>query len=508
MLKKTQAVVKWLSNLNLPIYRKNPSIDEMKRALQYVVDKTDNTCLITFGGTNGKGSTIALIDNFLIKEGFNVGKLTSPHLVNFNERIVIDGKPVEDDLIISSFEKIKKIKDKYNISLTYFEFVTLGAFNIFNSAKLDFWLLEIGIGGRYDAVNTLSSDLAILTNIELDHTEILGDTREKIGSEKIHIAREAVPIVINDSKIPKNVLLMAKAIGANTYSLKKQYEYKVYDSHLEYDKKWSFEFPSLNIFLDELPYPSSIHIQNAVGALALLSLISKYGFVGNKKDKKINAKVKLSRTNFINSLDSLDIRGRFQQVEYRLKYEDSLYDRDSCAFNLPIVLDVAHNLNGVNYLADRLIEHLDSLAEDTDSELLLHIAFSAMRDKNIEEMLKILIYKISKYLNNKTKWYLIDLGYERSCDVCYLSKVVTNQINSIDPNMTSDISCFVSKKSDFINYSQEDILEVIDGVMQNIDREISLSKSRGNLKKDKHLLIAFGSFYLVGSFLSFINENS
>ncbi|MDA9357364.1 bifunctional folylpolyglutamate synthase/dihydrofolate synthase [Candidatus Thioglobus sp.] len=167
--------------------------------------------VITVAGTNGKGSTVSFIDSIYNESKYKIGRSTSPHLLKYNERFAIDGKEVTDELIIKAFELIEtKRKD---VTLTYFEFSTLAALIIFAEASVDLAILEVGLGGRLDSVNVVDSDVSIITNIAIDHTEYLGDTREAIGREKAGVMRTAKPCICGDQDPPKSLLSYAKEIN-------------------------------------------------------------------------------------------------------------------------------------------------------------------------------------------------------------------------------------------------------------------------------------------------------
>lgn len=160
--------------------------------------------LITIAGTNGKGSTVAALDAMLREAGKTVGSYTSPHLLQYNERVKINGQPASDEIICEAFAEIDKARE--DISLTYFEFGTLAAFFIFENADVDYWLLEVGLGGRLDAVNALAPDIAVITSIALDHEAWLGNTRESIGFEKAGILRPHIPFVCAETNVPNTVI--------------------------------------------------------------------------------------------------------------------------------------------------------------------------------------------------------------------------------------------------------------------------------------------------------------
>src|SRR6185312_1873283 len=159
---------------------------------------------IVVAGTNGKGSTCAMLDSILRTAGYRVGLYTSPHLLRFNERIRINGEEASDEAIIEQLQRVQAARG--DISLTYFETTTLAAFLLFQSARLDAVVLEIGMGGRLDAVNIIDADCSILTSVDLDHMQWLGNTREAIGFEKAHVFRPGRPAICADPLPPQTVL--------------------------------------------------------------------------------------------------------------------------------------------------------------------------------------------------------------------------------------------------------------------------------------------------------------
>ncbi len=165
--------------------------------------------VITVGGTNGKGSTVACLESILLGAGRTTGAYTSPHLSRYNERIRINGSEVNDDEIISAFETIDAVRR--DVSLTYFEFSTLACFLIMQAQGVDDWILEVGLGGRLDAVNVLDSELAIITSVDIDHTAWLGTDRETIGFEKAGILRFGKPAIYAETDPPRSVLQQAVA---------------------------------------------------------------------------------------------------------------------------------------------------------------------------------------------------------------------------------------------------------------------------------------------------------
>jgi dihydrofolate synthase/folylpolyglutamate synthase len=165
------------------------------------------------GGTNGKGTTAAAVEALLRAQGLHTGLYTSPHLIRYNERICIDAQPVDDAMLVAAFERIEAARG--DTPLTFFEFGTLAALQIFGGANLDAWVLEVGLGGRLDAVNIVDADVALLTTVALDHEEWLGDNVEAIGLEKAGIMRAGRPACFGDTAMPASVGAEAARIGAS-----------------------------------------------------------------------------------------------------------------------------------------------------------------------------------------------------------------------------------------------------------------------------------------------------
>ena len=168
--------------------------------------------VITVAGTNGKGSTVSILESILYESDYKVGSYTSPHLLNFNERIKIDKVPVNTNSICDAFESIEETRG--NITLTYFEFSTLAALIIFSKSNLDVIILEVGLGGRLDAVNIINPDISIITNIRLDHTDILGDDIEQIAYEKAGVMRKNKSTVIGYKNVHNSILAEGENINS------------------------------------------------------------------------------------------------------------------------------------------------------------------------------------------------------------------------------------------------------------------------------------------------------
>ncbi len=182
-----------------------------------------NAVKIVVGGTNGKGSTCAMLESVLLAAGYRVGLYTSPHLITFNERARVNGDIVSDATLIDHFEQVEAARN--GISLTYFEFTTLAVLQLFAKSNLNAMVLEVGLGGRLDAVNIVDADCSIITSVDIDHVDWLGDTREKIGFEKAHIFRTGRPAIVSDPSPPQSLLDYAEKIGADLRLFGRDFNY-------------------------------------------------------------------------------------------------------------------------------------------------------------------------------------------------------------------------------------------------------------------------------------------
>lgn len=218
--------------------------------------------VITVGGTNGKGSTVAFLEAIARAAGLSVGTYTSPHLWRFNERIRIDGIDADDAAIVGAFERIDAARG--DTPITYFEYATLAAFDLFERAGLDLAILEVGLGGRLDATNLIDADVAVITTVDLDHMDYLGPDRESIGAEKAGILRAGKIAVFGEKDPPSSVLRRAYALG--TIAIRGHSDYLVdrFDGH------WVWREPGFQL---ELPYPTlaaPVQVDNAAAAVAAL----------------------------------------------------------------------------------------------------------------------------------------------------------------------------------------------------------------------------------------------
>ena len=227
--------------------------------------------VVTVGGTNGKGSTVAFIEAIARAAGWKVGAYTSPHLLAYNERVRIDGADVADVDLVAAFEAIEAARG--DTQLTYFEYGTLAALWLFERAQLDLAILEVGLGGRLDATNLIDADVAVITTVDLDHQDYLGDDREAIGAEKAGIARAWKPLVLGDDDPPSSVLGHAYRIGAPTWRIANDFFFQTLAPGIDADgnalpAQWRWREVGRRM---DLPMPrlaAPVQLRNAAVAIA------------------------------------------------------------------------------------------------------------------------------------------------------------------------------------------------------------------------------------------------
>ena len=324
--------------------------------------------VVTGAGTNGKGSTCAMLEAILLEAGFRTGVYTSPHLVRFEERCRIRGESADASELVASFAVVEGARG--DISLTYFEFTTLAILHVLSRAGLDVVVLEVGLGGRLDAVNIIDTDCAIITSIDVDHTELLGDTREKIGFEKAGILRTGRPAIVSDPVPPQSVLDRAREIDADLWLLGRDYNYS------GDQQQWAWAGRGRRYA--GLAYPAlrgANQLINAAGVLAAL--------------EAMRPRLPVTAQAVRNGLALVELPGRFQVVPGQPA----------------LVLDVAHNPHSAAALA----LNLDAMGFYPTT----HAVFGAMADKDLAPMLARMDSLIER-------WYFTDLPTPRAAGAAAL----------------------------------------------------------------------------------------
>jgi dihydrofolate synthase/folylpolyglutamate synthase len=294
-------------------------LDRLRRTLDRLSWRAPRCPVITVGGTNGKGSCVAILSRILKRAGYRVGAFTSPHLVRYNERIVIDGREVSDASLIAAFERIDAARA--GETLTFFEFNALAALLVFETAGLDAIILEVGLGGRLDAVNVVDADVALVTSIALDHCDWLGPDVETIGAEKAGIFRPNRPGVFGAREMPDSVRLCAETLGSELLRLGVEFEFT------RSDQRWSWRGSGGAVRFGGLPPPGlygDVQFENASAVLQVLACLSE--------------RLPVSREAIETGLTSVRLTGRFQVLPGVVDW----------------ILDVAHNPAAAKTLAEQL----------------------------------------------------------------------------------------------------------------------------------------------------------
>ncbi|MGY8813705.1 MAG: bifunctional tetrahydrofolate synthase/dihydrofolate synthase [Gammaproteobacteria bacterium] len=336
--------------------------------------------IISIAGTNGKGSSAVMLESILRDAGYKVGLYTSPHLLRYNERIKVDGHEINDLDLCESFHRIDLAREK--ISLTYFEFATLAAIDIFKKNNVDIAILEVGMGGRLDAVNMLDANVSLISTVDIDHEKWLGSDRETIGMEKAGIIRSMRPAICSDPNPPNSVFESANIVGAKLLVSGRDFNYEY--SH----NTWSWKSGAKQF--SNLPIPANLNyqIKNASGVLMVLQEITDYFPVNRESIDK--------------GLQQFRLSGRFQVVPGEV----------------PIILDVAHNCQSATILG----ENISELPKTGETRVVLGM----LNDKNHATFMSAL----SPYVDN---WYLSDLDNNRGADVKELA--ATLSLVNIDAEM-------------------------------------------------------------------------
>ncbi|PKG54401.1 MULTISPECIES: bifunctional tetrahydrofolate synthase/dihydrofolate synthase [Halomonadaceae] len=333
--------------------------------------------VITVAGTNGKGSTLAMIESIARAHGWRVGTYTSPHLLRYNERVKIDGQEAEDQLLVEGFEHVERARlQDDEISLTYFEAGTLCGLWCLANAELDLAVLEVGLGGRLDAVNIIDADVAIVTTIAQDHANFLGTDLAQIGREKAGIFRAGKPAILGSQALPVSVSECAQSLAVPKFALGQQFTHQTMGEEYSNWRWQGQQADGTSIVVDALPDPG-LPIDNAATALQALVLAGM---------ALVPAHVKVG-------LATVQLAGRLQWIG-------------------PWCLDVGHNPHAAEYVA----RHLPSPPEGGQQWGLIGM----LNDKDIDGVIQALSARISD-------WVCVSLTGERGCLASELSQRIIAQ---------------------------------------------------------------------------------
>ena len=324
---------------------------------------------VLIAGTNGKGTTACCIEQLLLAQGKTVGVYSSPHLLQFNERLRINGQDVADADWVSAFAYVEALRQ--DIALTYFEFTTLVAFRLLQQQQPEYCLIEVGLGGRLDATNIISPDISVITTIDLDHQDWLGNDRDSIGREKAGVFRADGIAIIGELNPPPSVLHKAAELACKTVLVQRDYHYE----HRQQGQSWQWQ--GVGQQFDKLPVPA-LPVQNAACSLAVLEQLNMLPFAQQ-----------LSSV-----LASLTLAGRMQWLRQQPA----------------IIVDVAHNPQSARYLAQQLL-----LLKPRFRRILAFVGM--LKDKDIEQTLLPLTPLFEQ-------WHLVSLKGVRGATAEQLDKVL------------------------------------------------------------------------------------
>lgn len=368
-----QTLSEWLEYIE----RQHPKtidmgLDRVREVAQRLRLKRPAKKVITVAGTNGKGSTVAFIEAIARAAGWKVGAYTSPHLLAYSERVRIDGMDAGDADLVAAFEAIEAARvsargeDEPQVPLTYFEYGTLAALWLFERSRLDLAILEVGLGGRLDATNLVDADVAVITTVDLDHQDYLGDDREVIGFEKAGIARAWKPLVLGEDDPPASVLRHAYAIGANTIRAGCDFFFDTSEGH---GNRFSptdatppppgyWAWREVQYAFDRLPMPqlaAPAQLRNAATAIAALRALGR----------------KLPAAAVAEGVANAHVRGRLQRFQRG---------------DAEVVVDVGHNPQAARELAAWLAA--------APVQGRVHAVFAALGDKDVRGVVQALADRI------------------------------------------------------------------------------------------------------------------
>ena len=358
------------------------------------------TCpVIMVAGTNGKGSTCAMLESVLLRAGYKVGLYIKPHFLDFNERARVQGELASDEQLVASFNAVEAVRG--DTPLTYFEFTTLAILHLLSQANLDVAILEVGLGGRLDAVNVIDADVAIVTSVDIDHTEYLGDTREAIGFEKAGIFRPGKAAICSDPVPPQSLIDHAAAIGADLWLMGRDFNYS--------GDKQQWNYGGREQRRNSLAYPSlrgANQILNATAVLAALEVLRLKLPVGAQE----------VRTGLV----TVELPGRFQVLPGRPS----------------VILDVAHN----PHAAAALNQNLGNMGFHPYT----YAVFGSMHDKDIDGVLA----AMSEHVDH---WCLTGLPSPRAATASELAAKVQIMLEDKPDSSEHTVSIFDDPAQAFAN---------------------------------------------------------
>jgi dihydrofolate synthase/folylpolyglutamate synthase len=351
----------------------------------------DDAYVFTVAGTNGKGSTTAVIAQMCQAAGYKTALYQSPHLSVFNERVRVNGEMVSDQTLIEAFSKVEVARLQCDLTLSFFEMTTLAALLIFAEADCDVWVLEVGLGGRLDVVNIIDPDMAVITNIGIDHVDWLGDNVEDIGREKAGILRKGIPLIYGATEMPSSVQHAIDSQQATCYQVGQDFSYREINQ-----KTWQYSNAAVTL---QLPRPA-LSLTNTANALSAV-LASPLNVDTNAIEQ---------------ALQTVKLAGRF---DYRESH------------NRHWLFDVAHNEQGVEFLLAQLLPFWQQhLAKNSNHAGLgapkIKMLFSMLGDKDIDKV----VQRLTQAGLPISDWFIAEIDYPRAANTEQLQDVLTKYVDS------------------------------------------------------------------------------
>ena len=402
-------------------------------ALGVVQSAKDDAYVFTVAGTNGKGSTTAVIAQMCQAAGYKTALYQSPHLSVFNERVRINGKMVSDETLINAFSKVEVARLQCGLTLSFFEMTTLAALLIFAEADCDVWVLEVGLGGRLDVVNIIDPDMAVITNIAIDHVDWLGDNVEDIGREKAGILREGISLIYGAEAMPASVQQVIDMHRATCYQAGKDFDYREVGAGV-----WQYSNAAVTM---ELPRPA-LSLTNTTNALSAV----------------LASPLNVDSNAIRQALQTVKLAGRF---DYRETH------------NRHWLFDVAHNEQGVEFLLAQLLplwqQHLakqNSSAQVTSKPASIKMLFSMLGDKDIDKV----VQRLTEAGLPISDWYIAEIDYPRAASTEHLKSILSSYVDSAQIHEFERLS---EATDAVINASQPQDLIVVCGSFHTIGEALA-----------------------------------
>ncbi|MBH0086662.1 bifunctional folylpolyglutamate synthase/dihydrofolate synthase [Psychrobacter sp. SCQQ22] len=362
-------------------------------ALGVVQSAKDDAYVFTVAGTNGKGSTTAVIAQMCQAAGYKTALYQSPHLSVFNERVRINGEMVSDQVLIAAFSKVEAARLQCELTLSFFEMTTLAALLIFAEADCDVWVLEVGLGGRLDVVNIIDPDMAVITNIAIDHVDWLGDNVEDIGAEKAGILRDDISLIYGAIEMPNSVQQAIDKHQVNCYQVGQDFSHRDIDA-----ATWQYSNAAVTM---QLPRPA-LSLTNTANALSAV----------------LASPLNVDTHAIESALQTVKLAGRFDYREID---------------NRHWLFDVAHNEQGVEFLLAQLLplwqQHVadQNTAEHADSApATIKMLFSMLADKDIEKV----VQRLTETGLPISEWFIAEIDYPRAASTEHLQGILVNHVDS------------------------------------------------------------------------------